>query len=424
MPTIGTRLRSAWNAFTGRDPTESMNIGSGTYYPAYKSRMLVTNTRSIVAGIYNRISVDVSQLAFREVIVDENDKFKQHVKSGLNDCLKLNANVDQTGRSLIQDIVLSLFDEGAVAIVPTDTSINPYVTDSFEIESLRVGKITEWYPLHVKVNVYNERTGRKEDVLLPKDFVAIIENPFYSIMNEPNSTLQRLIRALNDLDVSNRQNNSGKLDLIISFPYSTRNPLQKERADTRRAEIENQLIGSKYGIAYTDGTEHITQLNRAIENNIWEQVVKLTEQLYNQLGLTTAIFDGTADEATMLNYNNRTIEPIATAITDAFSKSFLTKTARTRGHAVKFFNEPFRLVPVNSLAEIADKFTRNEIMSSNEFRAVIGFKPVDDERANELRNKNLNASDEQLQNPVTTDDELSKSIIEQEGEENTIDEQV
>lgn len=401
MPSFGTRLQHAWNAFIGRDPVPiRYDFAYGSSYRPDRMRFSRGNERSIITSVYNRIATDVSEIDIRHVIVDQNGRYKETVDSGLNNVLSLDANIDQTGRGLIKDLVASMFDEGVAAFVPTDTSINPKNSGSFDIDKARIGKVLEWFPQHVKLEVYNENSGKREEIVLPKKMVGLIENPFYSVMNEPNSTLQRLIRTLNQLDVLNNQNSSGKLDLIIQLPYVIRNETQKQQAEIRRKAIEAQLIGSKYGIAYTDGTERITQLNRPVENNLWTQVKELTSMLYNQLGLTQSILDGTADEKDMINYYNNTIKPILNSICDELRRKFLTKTARTRGHSVKYFRDPFGLVPVNQIADIADKFTRNEIASTNEIRAIIGWKPSDDPAADELRNKNLNQSNEQLEQPM------------------------
>ena len=395
MPSFLERLQHGWNAFLSREPTEeykSVYEGYGFSYRPDRPKLHRGNERSIVTAVYNRIAVDVAQVSIRHVRLDENERIKETITSGLNYCLTTEANIDQTGRSFIQDIVMSMLDEGVVAVVPVDTNVNPNNTDSYDIRTMRVGKIVEWKPQYVKVNLYNERTGRHEEITLPKRMVAIIENPLYAVMNEPNSTLQRLIRKLNLLDSIDEQSGSGKLDLIIQLPYAIKTEARRKQADERRKAIIDQFASSKYGIAYIDSTEHITQLNRSLENNLLNQIEYLTSMLYNQLGMTKEIFDGTADEAKMLNYNNRTIEPIVTEITDEFSRKFLTKTARTQSQSVSFFREPFKLVPVNQLADIADKFTRNEILSSNEVRAIIGYKPSDQPGADELRNKNLNQS--------------------------------
>ena len=392
--TFGSRLKNAWNAFFNRDPTREMrDIGVSYSYRPDRVRFSRGNERSIVTSVYNRIALDVASITIQHVRLDENGRFTSVINSGLNNCLTLEANIDQTGRAFIQDIVMSMFDEGCVAIVPVDTDRDPE-KGSFEINTMRTGKIIEWYPRHVKVRVYNDRIGQKEDIIMSKESVAIIENPLYAVINEPNSTMQRLIRKLNLLDYIDEQSGSGKLDLIIQLPYVIKTEARRAQADQRRRDIEAQLSGSKYGIAYTDGTERITQLNRPVENNLLKQIEYLTTLLYSQLGITTTVLDGTADEKTMLNYNNRTIEPIVSSIVDAMKRTFLTKTARSQLQSIMFFKDPFKLVPVADLAEIADKFTRNEIMSSNEIRQIIGMKPSDDPRADELRNKNLNQSNE------------------------------
>lgn len=399
------RLQHAWNAFRGRDrPGGYYELGNSFYNKPDRTRMRLGNERSVVNAIYNRIAIDAASCEIQHVRVDQNGSYKETIKSKLNNALTLDANVDQTGRALIQDAVMSLCDEGAIAIVPTDTSFDPSISESYEIEKLRVGKIVEWFPNHVRVNLYNETTALKEDVTLPKKTVAIVENPLYSIMNEPNSVLKRLIHKMNLLDQIDERSNSGKLDLIIQLPYVVKSEARKDQANKRRQEIEDQLTGTKYGIAYTDGTERITQLNRPIENDLLKQIEYLTNQLYAQLGLTPEILNGTADEKTMLNYYTRTIEPILSAITDEMRRKFLTKTARSQGQSIIFMRDPFKLVPVTSIADIADKFTRNEILSSNELRSIIGFRPVDSEQANELRNKNLNQSPEDPM-PAVADDE-------------------
>lgn len=401
------RLAHAWNAFTGRDPTNNYTIsyGESSSYRPDRARLSRGNERSIVTSIYNRIAVDVSAVNIRQVKLDDNGNYKEEVDSGLNDIFSLEANIDQTHTEFIRDIVISMFDEGVVALVPVDTDITPKNSGAYDILSMRTGKILEWYPQHVRVRLYNEKTGRKEDLILPKRQVAIIENPFFAVMNEPNSTLQRLIRTLGRIDRTDEANSSGKLDLIIQLPYPIKTPTRREQAEVRRKEIEAQLTGSKYGIAYTDGTERITQLNRAVENNLWTQAQDLTSMLYNQLGITQSILDCTADEKTMNNYQHNTIEPILAAIVDELNRKFLTKTARKQHQAIQYFMDPFRLIPVNQLADIADKFTRNEIMSSNEMRAIIGKKPVDTARANELVNKNINQSNEKapIQEPSGAD---------------------
>lgn len=402
------RLKHAWNAFTNRDPTGYyQNTGMGYSYRPDRSRLTRGNERSIVTSVYNRIALDASAISIQHVRLDNNDRFKEVIESGLNTCLTLDTNADQTGRAFIQDIVMSMLDEGSVAIVPVDTSFDPEVTNSYEILSMRTGKIVEWYPKHVKVNVYNERTGRRQDIVVPKNTVGIVENPLYAVINEPNSTMQRLIRKLNLLDVVDEQSSSGKLDLIIQLPYVIKTEARRKQADQRRKDIEMQLSGSKYGIAYTDGTEHITQLNRPVDNNLMKQIEYLTSMLYSQLGITQAILDGSADDKTMLNYYNRTIEPIISAIVDEMKRKFLTKTARSQQQSILFFRDPFKLVPVNDMAEIADKFTRNEIMTSNEIRQIIGMKPSDDPKADELRNSNIAQAKEEATN--STGDASEKS---------------
>lgn len=392
--TLTSRLKRAWNAFTNnRDPTTTniqyQNVGMGYVHRPDRVRFTRGNERSIVTSVYNRIAMDVAAIGIKHCRIDKNGRYIEDIRSGLNDCLTVEANIDQSGRSFIQDVVMSMFDEGAVAIVPVDTSIDPRKSSSYDILSLRTGKILEWYPAHVKVQVYNDRTGRKEDLVLPKKSVAIIENPLYAVINEPNSTMQRLIRKLNILDAIDEQSGSGKLDLIIQLPYVIKSEARQQQAEKRRKDIEDQLKGP-YGIAYTDGTEKITQLNRPVENNLMKQIEYLMNQLYSQIGMTPSVLDGTADEKAMLNYNNRTVEPIVSSIVDAMKRSFLTKTARTQGQTIMFFREPFKLVPISNIADIADKFTRNEILSSNEVRQIIGMKPSDDPKADELRNSNLN----------------------------------
>lgn len=410
---FGSRLKHAWNAFTGNIQMNYRDLGMSYSYRADRPRMSRGNERSIVTSVYNRIALDVAALNVQHVRLDENGRFLSVIDDGLNNCLTLEANVDQTARSFIQDVVISMFDEGSVAIVPVDTTTDPNVSGSYDIQSLRVGQILDWYPQYIRTRVYNEQTGRKEDIVVPKSAVAIIENPLYAVINEPNSTMQRLIRKLNLLDVIDEQSGSGKLDLIIQLPYVIKTEARRQQAENRRKDIESQLSGSKYGIAYTDGTEHITQLNRSVNNNLMSQIEYLTSMLYSQLGITQSILDGTADEKTMLNYNNRTIEPIISAIVDEMKRKFLTKTARSQRQSISFFRDPFKLVPVNEIAEIADKFTRNEIMTSNEIRQVVGMKPSDDPRADELRNKNLSepsGSDQQSEEaPTTTDNSVEES---------------
>ena len=396
------RIQRSWNAFRNRDPTtEYRDTGLGYAYRPDRVRFTRGNERSIVTSVYNRIALDVAAINIQHVQLDDNNRFTSVVESGLNSCLNLEANIDQTGRAFVQDIVMSMFDEGCVAVVPVDTTQDPEITDSYDILSMRTGKILEWKPRHVKVRVYNDRTGMKEDILLPKKQVAIIENPLYAVINEPNSTMQRLIRKLCLLDAVDEQSSSGKLDLIIQLPYVVKTEARRQQANDRRKQIEEQLTGSKYGIAYTDGTERITQLNRPVENNLMKQIEYLTSMLYSQLGITQAILDGTADDKTMLNYYSRTIEPIISAIVDEMKRKFLTKTARSQKKSIMFFRDPFKLVPVNDIAEIADKFTRNEILSSNEIRQIVGIKPSKDPKADELRNKNLSEPKENNQ-PTNT----------------------
>lgn len=402
MASLTQRFRSGWNAFLGRDPTKEREFTSGEVY-GYTSRpdrvrFTLSNQRSVVASIYNRIAVDVSQINMVHAKLDDQNHYKETVKSSLNRCLEIEANVDQTGKAFLQDVVESMFDEGVVAVVPTDTDDDPTtLSERWDILSMRTGRITEWYPLAVKVRLYNERTGQFQEVILPKDTVAIINNPFYATMNEPNSTLQRLIRTINKLDKLNDQNTTNKLNLIISLPYITKTEQRKKEAERRRKDLENQLENSPLGVAYADGTERITQLNRPLENNLWEQVKELTTELFNKLGVTQAILDGTADEATTINYYNNTIVPICSAIADEFKRKFLSKTAVSQNQTIFFYRDPFKLVPVSQLADIADKFRRNEIMTSNELRAEIGMKPSDAQNAETLRNPNLNESNAQVQ---------------------------
>ena len=389
---ISSRLKHAWNAFFNKDPTYYNSIGSGYSYRPDRPRLTRGNEKTIVNSVYNRIALDVAAVDILHVRLDDNGRYLETINSGLNNCLTLEANIDQSGRDFIHDIVMSMLDEGCVAIVPVDTSVKPTVGGGFDILTMRTGKILEWYPQHIKVRVYNENTGQKEDIVVPKRIAAIVHNPLYAVINEPNSTMQRLIRKLNLLDAVDEQSSSGKLDLIIQLPYVIKTEARRKQAENRRKDIEQQLEGSKFGIAYTDGTERITQLNRPVENTLMSQVEYLTSMLYSQLGITQGIMDGTADEKTMLNYYNRTIEPFLSAIVDAMKRTFLTKTARSQKQSVEFFRDPFKLVPVSQISEIADKFTRNEIMSSNEIRQIIGMKPSSDPKADELRNKNLNVS--------------------------------
>ena len=386
------RLRHGWNAFMNRDPTYRQDLGPSYYYRPDRPRFTRGNERSIVTSVYNRIALDVSAISIQHVRLDENGRFLYTIDSDLNKCLTLDANIDQTGRAFLQDAVMSMLDEGCVALVPVETDVDPNDTDSYKIFSIRTGKIIEWRPQHVKVRVYDERTGRKEDITISKSSVAIVENPLYAVINEPNSTMQRLIRKLSLLDVTDEQTASGKLDLIIQLPYIIKTEARRQQAEQRRKDIEMQLAGSKYGIAYTDGTEHITQLNRSVENNLMKQVEYLTSMLYSQLGITQTILDGTADEKTMINYYTRTIEPIVSSIVDEMKRKFLTKTARSQRQSIEFFRDPFKLVPVNDIAEIADKFTRNEILTSNEIRQIVGMKPSNDPKADELINSNISQS--------------------------------
>ena len=392
-----SRLKSGWNAFRNRDPTGvyTQNIGPSYSYRQDRNRFSRGNERSIVVSVYNRIAMDAAAISMKHVQLDKNGRFSSEINSGLNICMNLEANIDQTGRAYMQDLVQSMLDEGCVADIPVETDKDPSLTESYQIRSMRTGKILDWYPRHVKVRVYNEETGQKEDIILPKKTIGIIENPLYAVMNEPSSTMQRLIRKLNLLDAIDEQSGSGKLDLIIQLPYSVKSELRKKQADQRREDIIEQLKGP-FGIAYTDGTEKIIQLNRPIENNLMKQIEYLTSQLYSQLGITQTIMDGTADDKTMLNYYNRTIEPIVAAIADERKRKFLSKTARTQGQSIMFFRDPFKLVPVNDLAEIADKLTRNEIATSNEMRQVIGWKPSDDPKADELRNSNISQAKQDI----------------------------
>lgn len=399
--TFGSRLKKAWNAFFSRDPTRYNSRYGGYSYRPDRKRLTRGNDRTIVTSVYNRISLDVSSISIEHVRLDDNNRYVESIDSGLNECLTVSANLDQTSRAFFQDVVLSMFDEGCVAICPTKTSENFYINSSFDIYSMRTGKIVEWYPDSIRVNVYNEDTGEREDLIYPKRAVAIIENPLYAVINDPNSTMQRLIRKLSLLDAVDEESSSGKLDLIIQLPYTVKSPLKQEQAERRRKQIEEQLTGSKYGIAYIDGTEHITQLNRSLENNLLKQIEYLTNMVYSQLGITTAVMDGTANEETMLNYNNRTVEPIVSAIVDEMKRKFLTKTARTQKQSIMFFKDPFKLVPVSQIAEIADKMTRNEIMTSNEIRQILAMKPSNDPTADELRNKNLSVPSENNQQEET-----------------------
>lgn len=410
--TFGSRLKHAWNAFRNRDPTSLYrDYGYSYSYRPDRVRFTRRNERTIITSIYNRIAIDIASVDIKHCRLDENNRFVEEINSGLNSCLNLEANLDQTGRAFKQDIVMSMFDEGCVAIVPTDTTANPKLTSSYDILTMRTGKILEWYPEHVKVRIYNEKKGKKEELILPKSTVGIVENPLYAIINEPNSTMQRLIRKLSLLDITDEQTASGKLDLIIQLPYIIKSEARRQQADQRRKDIEMQLAGSKYGIAYTDGTEKITQLNRSLENNLLKQIESLTNTLYSQLGITQTILDGTADEKTMLNYNNRTIEPIVSAIVDELKRKFLTKTARSQGQSIMFFRDPFKLVPINNIAEIADKFTRNEILTSNEVRQLIGFKPSSDPKADQLINSNIAQSTEDLESRGLINNQDNNTIL-------------
>lgn len=402
------RIQNGWNAFMSRAPTNDYNTGIGSYYRPDRVRFSRGNERSIVTSVYNRIALDVSAIDIKHCQLDEDGRYMHDVNSGLNECLNLSANTDQTGKAFIQDIVMSMLDEGCVAIVPVVTTCDPRKTGSYDILAMRTGKIVEWKPKHVKVQVYNDQTGYKEELLLPKSMVGIIENPLYAVINEPNSTMQRLIRKLRLLDVTDEETASGKLDLIIQLPYVIKTEARREQAEKRRKDIEMQLAGSKYGIAYTDGTERITQLNRSLENNLMKQIEYLTDMVFSQLGISKTILDGTADEQTMLNYYTNTIEPIVTAIVNEMRRKFLTQTARTQGKSIVYFRDPFKLVPVNNIADIADKFTRNEIMSSNEFRQIIGRKPSDDPKADQLVNSNISQSKQTEQQWVNNPEEKNE----------------
>ena len=414
------RLAHAWNAFKNNDDfilsnSKYVDLGYSSGYRPDRIHFSNGNDRTIITSVYNRIAIDCASVKFKNVRLDDKGRYTEDIRSALNDCLTVEANKDQTSRAFIQDIVISMFDEGCVAIVPIDTTFNPKDTSAYDIESLRVGKIIQWYPDYVQLEVYNDRTGRKENITMPKKEVAIIENPLYSVMNDRNSVLQRLVRKLNILDAVDEQTGSGKLDLIVQLPYVIKTDARREQAEKRRKDIEEQLAGSKYGIAYTDGTEHITQLNRPVENNIMKSVEYLTSMLYSQLGITQEVLNGTADEKTMMNYQNRTVEPICAAIADEMNRKFLTKTARSQKQGIRYFNDPFRLIPVTNLADIADKFTRNEIMTSNEIRQIIGMKPSDDPEADTLRNKNLNKTPDQMlptDGPTTNDDQNLTNPVE------------
>lgn len=414
MAKIAQRFRRVWNAFFNKDPTLDYRYDGSSIYTYRPDRVRLTrgNERSIITSVFNRIALDCAAIDILHVKLDDAGRYKETIQSSLNSCLTLSANRDQTGRAMLTDLYMSLFDEGCIALVPVITNDDPLETDSYGIEEVRVGKVLEWRARTVKVEVYNEDTCVKEELVLPKEMLCIIENPLYAVMNEPNSMLQRLIRKLNLLDIIDEQSGAGKLDLIIQFPFTVNTDRQKQRADERRAEIERQLAGSKYGIAYTDGTEHITQLNRAVENNLMGQIEYLMNMVFSQLGMSQAIFDGTADEQTMLNYYNRTIEPIISAVTNEMNRKWLTANARTRGQAIRFFRDPFRLVPTAQLAELADKFTRNEIMTSNEIRQIVGMKPSSDPRADELLNSNLSQAEDDPRitgNRIATPDETESS---------------
>lgn len=421
---LGTRLRHAWNAFLNKDPTEELvyypELGNASSYRPDRPRLTRGNDRSIATSVLNRIAMDVAAIEIKHVRLDDNGRYKEDIEDGLNNCLTLEANIDQTARDFRQDVALSLLDEGCVAIVPVDTTVDPRVSAGYDILTMRVGQVLEWYPRHVKVRVYNDRTGRKEDRVLPKTMVSIVENPLYAVINEPNSTLQRLIRKLALLDMSDSNTVSKKMDLIIQLPYVIKTQARKNQAEQRRRDIENQLANSEYGIAYTDGTEHVIQLNRAVENNLQAQIEYLTRMLYSQLGITTEIMDGTASEEAMTNYNSRTVEPIISAITDEMKRKFLSKTARSQKQTIMFFLNPFKLVPLSQIAELSDKLSRNEIMSSNEIRQILGLKPSSDPSADELRNKNLSQSKEELEakfgngeKPTTVENKVDESSIQE-----------
>lgn len=410
------RLKNAWNVFMSRSPTGGFqDYGTGYTYRPDRIRFTRGNERSITTSVYNRIAIDVSAIDIKHCRLDENGRYVSDINSGLNNCLNLSTNIDQGPRAFIQDVVMSMLDEGSVAIVPVDTIVNPRKTNLYDILSMRTGKILEWKPAHVKVRVYNDRTGNKEDIIVPKNTVAIIENPLYAVINEPNSTMQRLIRKLSLLDVTDEQTASNKLDLIIQLPYVIKTEARRQQAEDRRKDIEMQLAGSKYGIAYTDGTEKITQLNRSVENNLLKQIEYLTNLVFSQLGITQSILDGTADEKTMINYYNRTVEPIISAIVVEMRRKFLSKTARSQLQSIVFFRDPFKLAPINDIAEIADKFTRNEIMSKNEIRQIIGMKPSNDPKADQLINSNISHPDEKASTPVTSTEDSNEGGINQNG---------
>lgn len=410
---LSARFKNAWNVFRAKEQEddrryiggfERMSFGGiGSSYRPDRTRLTPTTERSMVASLYNRIAIDVSAIPIKHVKIDKNGRYKETIDSGLNECLSAEANIDQTGREFIMDVVLSMFDEGCVAIVPVDTSVSLMDSNSYEILSLRTGKIVEWFPRHVRLEIYNDRVGQKQIINMPKNKIGIIQNPFYSVMNEPNSTLKRLINKLALLDVVDSQSGSSKLDLIIQLPYTIKTETKRKEAEKRKKEITDQLENSQYGIAYIDSTEKVTQLNRSLENNLMSQIEFLTKTLHEQLGVTSEVMAGTANEEAMINYYNATIEPILSAISDELIRKFLTKTARTQGQTIKYIRDPFKLVPAKDIAEIADKFTRNEILSSNEIRSVVGYNPVDDERADELRNKNLNKSNDEI--PISLSEE-------------------
>ena len=416
MPRIsfGEWLQHGWNVFRNKDPSPKTDYYTSisSSYRLDRTRLTGGNERTIVASIYNRLALDASSVNMMHAKVDQNGSYQETLDTGLNRCLSISANVDQTGRALIQDVILSMFDEGVVAIVPTDTTLNVHQTMSFDVSEMRVAKIVKWEPEYVTCHTYNEKTGKYEDVRVPKKTTAIIENPFYAVMNERSSTVHRLLNKLRLLDIVDEQTSSGKLDLIIQLPYVIRNDARKVQAESRRRELEEQLASSKYGVAYTDGTEKVTQLGHSIDNNLLDQIEYLQKLLYSQLGLTEEIMNGTADEKVMMNYYSRTIEPILAAIADEMTRKFLSKTAITQHQRILYIRDPFKLVPVSNVADIADKFTRNEILSPNEIRSIIGRKPISDERANELRNRNLNASDDQINNPVVADNEANTSFNE------------
>lgn len=426
MPSLGERLKKGWNAFrNNKDPTfeqAQWNVYSSTFRPD-RLRLTGGNEKSIITAIYNRIALDVASISIKHVRVDENGRYKEEIKSPLNNVLTLDANTDQTGRALIQDAVMSMFDEGVVAIVPVDVKGDPILSDSYEIYTVRTAKILEWYPEHIRISMYDERTGKRDEIVIPKRIAAIVENPFYAVMNDRNSVLKRLVRKLNLLDAVDEQSASGKMDLIIQLPYAAKTPLKKQQAEDRRHDIESQLIDSKYGIAYIDGTEHVVQLNRAVENNMMSSIEYLTSMLYSQLTLTPEVMNGSAKEEVMLNYNNRTVEPIVAAIVDEMNRKYLTPTARTQGQRIQYFREPFRLVPINGIADIADKFTRNEILSPNEIRGIVGFRPSDDAEADKLRNRNINqAKDARFANDAEIQNGSRSVIPAEEGSDSKVEE--